>query len=415
MKRPVKNRIPRGWLLAGTVTVVLLAVFAGWLLFGQPGGGGPGPGVSPTPLPRPALGKHVTYDEYRTAVRTSLDEVRAAQSAEAASTERKGHIEGAIKELERVEGAGVEPVGGDRATETQVDNTTTIQELRSDDPNLEAVESQLDALSAALDAGTSAYLEGTLEGDAADARLREVLNDPAFNYEEQMSLLQRLVQWLSQFTGSSDPDSNFSRLLIALLAGMAAGALTFLASDRLRNRWARLGLSVLVGTLVGALFLAGLRDLDMTFMVLGLVGLVVAAVAMGLFTLGLNRGTTASSTPRAISDLAAVLGMNSAEARRRAMVSAAEGDFRSAIRYRCLGVLLVLDEVGKLTFDRSATNREYLFRAPGPLHDALQPLLDRFDDVWYGNLPTDAEDWARYSAQADRVEALAGGPVGRAA
>jgi hypothetical protein len=413
VKRPAKNRIPRGWLLAGAVTLVLLAVFAVWLLFGRPGGGGPGP--SPTPVPRPALGKHVTYDDYRAAVRTSLDEVRAARSAEAASNERKRHIEGAFKELERVEGAGVEPVGGGRASEAQIDNTTTIEELHSNDPNLEAVESQLDALSGVLDARTSAYLVGTLAGDAADASLREVLSDSAFNYEEQMSLLQRLVQWLSQFTGSSDPDSNFSRLLIALLAGLAAGALTFLASDRIRNRWARLGLSVLVGTLVGALFLAGLRDLDMTFMVLALVGLVVAAVAMGLFTLGLNRGTTAASTPRAVSDLAAVLGMNSAEARRRAMASAAEGDFRSAIRYRCLGVLLVLDEAGKLAFDRSATNREYLFRASGPLHDELQPLLDRFDDVWYGNLPTDAEDWARYSAQADRVEALAAGPVGRAA
>ena len=235
-------------------------------------------------------------------------------------------------------------------------------------PNLEAVESQLDALSGTLDAGATGYLEGTLEGDAADARLREVLNDSAFNYEEQMSLLQRLVQWLSQFTGSSDPDSNFSRLLMALLAGLAAGALTFLASDRIRNRWARLGLSVLVGTLVGALFLAGLRDLDMTFSVLAVVGLVVAAVAMGLFTLGLNRGTTASSTPRAVSDLAAVLGMNSAEARRRAMASAAGGRSQRDT-LRCLGAARV--EAGKSRSPPAQTGIP-LSRLRSP-DDELQP------------------------------------------
>lgn len=416
-KRRINNRIPRGWLWAGTVTLLLLAVFGAWWFFAGPGkGSGTGPGVSPTPIARPALGKHVTYEEYQAAVRTSLDEVRAARSAEAASQERKDHIEVAATELEQVEGAGVEPVGGSQTSEAEVDNTAAIEELRSDDPNLEAVETHLEALSQSLEAGATEYLEGTLAGEAADARLREVLSDSAFNYEDQLSPIQRLIRWLSQFTGSNDPEGSLSRLFISLMAGLAAGALTFLASDRIRNRWLRLGLSALVGSIVGALFLGGLRDLDLAFQVLAAAGLVVAAVAMGLFALGLNRGTTVASKPREISDLEAALGMNSAEARRRAQTAASEGDFRNAIRYRCLAVLLVLDEVGKLVFDRSATNREYLFRASGLLHDELQPLLDRFDDVWYGNSPTGAEEWARYSAQADRVEALARqGTVGRAA
>lgn len=420
MKRRGKVRVQRGWLLAVGVTVALLALFSAWFFFAGPGaGGGTNPIAQPTPLPRPALGKRVTYEEYQAAVRASLDEVRAAQAAEEGSDERKDHIEAAVTELERVEGAGVEPVGGSQASEAQVDNTSAIEELRAEDVNLEAVQSYLDTLAASLESGDASYLPGTLEGAAVEARLREVLSDQAFNYEEQLSPLQRFMQWLSdwlsQFTGSSDPDSNLSRLLMALAAGLAAGCLTFLASDRIRNRWLRLGLSVLVGALVSSLFFVGLEQLDTTLMVLAVVGLIVAAVAMGLFTLGLNRGTTATSSPRTISDLAAVLGMNSVEAKRRAQVSAAEADFRSAIRYRCLAVLLVLDEAGKLAFDRSATNREYLFRAPGTLHDELQPLLDRFDDVWYGNSPTDAEEWSRYSVQADRVEALVGGPVGRAA
>ncbi|MDQ3927864.1 MAG: DUF4129 domain-containing protein [Chloroflexota bacterium] len=419
MKQRSKSRIPRGWALAGGVTVALLVVFGVWFFSAGPGaGGGTNPVVSPTPLPRPALGKNYTYGEYDAAVRISLDEVRAARSAEAGSNERKDHIEAAIKELERVEGAGVN-VGGNRAAEAQIDNTSVIRELRSAQVNLEAAESYLAALSDSLELGSTAYLPGTLEGVAVEARLREVLSDQAFNYEEQLSPLERFMQWLSdwlaQFTGSSDPNSNLSRFLLALAAGFAAGCLTFLASDRIKNRWLRLGLSVLVGALVSSLFFLGLEQLDTTILVLAVAGLIVAAVAMGLFTLGLNRGTTATSTPRSISDLAAVLGMNSVEAKRRAHVSVGEGDFRSAIRYRCLAVLLVLDEAGKLAFDRSATNREYLFRATGPLHDELQPLLDRFDDVWYGNSPTDAEEWSRYSAQADRVEAMVGAPVGRAA
>lgn len=412
MKRQGKIRIQKGWLWAGLVTLLLLAVFGGWLIFGRPdSGGGSGPGASTTPVPRPALGRQLSLGDYRAAVSAALDAVRSARDAEPATDERRDRVEAAAGELERVEGAGVEAVPGERSSQAEIDNSAAIQELRSDEPNLEALESHLDTLAQSLEEGTTAYLEGTLEGEAADARLREVLSDRLFNYEEQLSPFQRLVRWLSELTGSNDPNGDLSRVLMAIMAGIAAGSLTFLASDRIRNRWLRLGLSVLVGTMVGVVFLQGLQNLDMLFYALAVAGLVLAAVAMGLFTMGLNRGSTAAA-PRAVSDLAAVLGMNSAEAQRRASASAAEGDYRSALRYRCLAVLLVLDEAGKLVFDRSATNREYLYRASGPLHDELQPLLDRFDDVWYGNASTDAEEWTAYSARAERVERLA---VGQAA
>jgi hypothetical protein len=57
-----------------------------------------------------------------------------------------------------------------------------------------------------------------------------------------------------------------------------------------------------------------------------------------------------------------------------------------------------------LVFDRSATNREYLFRAPGPIHDDLQGLLSRFEAIWYGNSPTNAAEWAQYDASASSIE-----------
>jgi hypothetical protein len=67
-------------------------------------------------------------------------------------------------------------------------------------------------------------------------------------------------------------------------------------------------------------------------------------------------------------------------------------------------VLLALDEVGMLAFDRTATDREYLFRAPGPLQDEMQPLLARFEDVWYGDAPVGDGEWSDFATRAARIE-----------
>src|SRR5205823_6240979 len=144
--------------------------------------------------------------------------------------------------------------------------------------------------------------------------------------------------------------------------------------------------------------------LGVTAEILGAIGLVIAAVAVGLISTGLYR-SSAPARPRPLSDLAAALGMSAGEARKRAEEAGRAEDYRHAIRYRCLAVLLALDEVGMLAFDRTATDREYLFRAPGGLQEELQPLLARFEEVWYGDAPTTEADWADYAARAGRVEA----------
>ena len=120
---------------------------------------------------------------------------------------------------------------------------------------------------------------------------------------------------------------------------------------------------------------------------------------------GLYVASSPPSKPPALSELAATLGMNAREARTRAEEAASAGDYRLGVRYRCLAVLLALDEVGMLHFDRTATDREYLFRAPGGLQNDLQPLLDRFEAVWYGEAPVGAEDWTAYAARAAAIEA----------
>jgi hypothetical protein len=177
-----------------------------------------------------------------------------------------------------------------------------------------------------------------------------------------------------------------------------------MASERLGSRRLRLGLAFIVGLTVGSITYLATGNLGETVLVLGAVGMVVAAIAAALIFLGMGRAS-APSRPRAVSELAAVLGMGSAEARRKATEVAAHGDYRSAIRYRCLAVLLDLDEEGWLVFDRSATDREYLFRAPGTLQNDLQPLLARFEEVWYGDAPAGVEDWTSYDALAAQIEA----------
>lgn len=167
-----------------------------------------------------------------------------------------------------------------------------------------------------------------------------------------------------------------------------------------------MGLGVAAGLVTGAIVLYGTAQLDLVFEIMAAIGLVVAAVAAGLLLSGVYRSSAPPAKPRAVSELAEVLGMGSIEARRRAEEAAAAGDYRSAIRFRTLAVLLTLDESGQLVFDRAATDREYLFRAPGPLHTDLQPMLDRFSAVWYGEMPAGPEEWRDTNEHGAHLEAM---------
>lgn len=391
-----------GWRWGALVAAAALAVFLIWFFFLRPTSASSTQAQPAQPPPRPALGKIIGYSGYTSAIDRALSNARQARSA--SGQDRRNVIQNAINELESVEGAGVSLQGDSSTNYAQVDNTAIINELGADNPNLNAVEQALSVLSRQLHAGAASYLPGTLDGSRAASQLRRILSAPAFDYEKDLSPLQRLVRWLSGLSGQADPGGTLWRWFIALAAALASGLLAFLVSERL-NRWLRLGLSLVVGLLVGAAFYIGLNAVDITIKVLGLVGLAVAVIAAALIFSGVGRAAGPSSKPRTISELAAVLGMHAAEARRKAEEAASDRDYRSAIRYRCLALLLALDEAGKLTFDRAATNREYLFRAQGSLHDALQPLLTRFDEVWYGNRAASEQEWQDYSERAALIEA----------
>jgi hypothetical protein len=97
-----------------------------------------------------------------------------------------------------------------------------------------------------------------------------------------------------------------------------------------------------------------------------------------------------------------------AEARRRAADRAAGGDFRAAVRNLYLSALLTLEQNGLVPADRSLTNRELLGRvqANHPVRPHLQPVVETFDDVWYGVHEPDNETYTAYTRSIDELEAL---------
>lgn len=390
--------MPRPARWAAFSVVALLAAFAVWFFFLRASGQ---KAISQPPPPRPAIGQTITFQQYVSTIDNALNDVRAAKSA--SGNERNQFIQSAITSLDKVEGGLVTPPS-ETAT-AEIDNTVVISEMRTDKPNLNSVESSLSILSQSLKSDSRQFIAGTLDGSQSSNTLKQVLNDPTFDYERGLSPLQRLAKWLASLTGEADPNDTLWRWALAFIASVAAGATTFLASERLGNRWVRLALSIAVGLTVGLFFYAGLRSLDIVAQMLGAVGIIVAAIAVAVIMAGVHRAAAPPARSQRISELAAVLGMSASQARSHAGESAQAGDFRSAIRYRCLAVLLALDEVGKLHFDRAATNREYLYRAPGDMQNNLQPLLARFDAIWYGNAPATAEEWTDYTARAAQIEA----------
>jgi len=87
---------------------------------------------------------------------------------------------------------------------------------------------------------------------------------------------------------------------------------------------------------------------------------------------------------------------------------AGAGRYRQACHYLLVSTFLWVDEHGGIEFDPSATNREHLRRpALEPaLAVALSPLVERFDRLWYGDLPAGDGDYRDMLALAARVREL---------
>ncbi len=407
--------LPGGWRWAALVVAVALATFAVWFVVFRTMPDLPGRFVQGTPTPRPALGKTITRAEYTAALTEALNNIRQARS-EPVEERRRALVDRAVGALRNVEGAVVLSPGGGMA---QVDNTAIIQRLEANDAgvDLEGMEGTLALLVQMVteqdqEAGRR-YISGTLDGDEAGAKLKEVLADPAFDYEKDLSPLQRLARWLAEATGQRSGEDAIGRWAAALVTAIVAGVLAYLATAFTADRRLRMGLAVLAAILAGA---GGYAVTDptrqtavtlLTLQWMAALGIVVALVAVVALVLGLGRASSVPANPTPAGLLTGVEGMSAGQARRQAGEAARAGDFRGAIRFRCLAVLLALDEAGRLAFDRTATDRDYLFRAPPELQIHLHDLFAGFEATWYGNAPAGQADWQEYAERADYIEAIA--------
>ena len=93
------------------------------------------------------------------------------------------------------------------------------------------------------------------------------------------------------------------------------------------------------------------------------------------------------------------------ELREEAETLARNHAYRLAIRTLYLAALVSLDEQGALTFERSLTNREVLraalARGGAGLSERLAPLVDRFDQDWYGSRNCTEADYQEFARLAD--------------
>lgn len=240
-----------------------------------------------------------------------------------------------------------------------VDNRWLDEALTASEPDFPLIADRLGALIDAL------ALPDTSIPANAQQGLRDMLSRPPFAAEEESrgTLLGRLLDWL------------------------------FDLLDRLFSPFDNVG--SVPGNAIGQMIV-----------IVG--GLLVVGVLI-YWGLGLRRSLTPEAQIAVADDPEANLTANSAF--QQASNLARGGDHRTAVRYLYLSSLLWLDERGLLRYDRALTNHEYLerLRDNAELRTQLVPIIETFDRVWYGYAPLDAQGFAAYQQQVERLRKLRGG------
>jgi hypothetical protein len=226
-----------------------------------------------------------------------------------------------------------------------VDHGWFVQALRAEEPDLDAISARLAALRYELDH----WPAGLVAPDAFQT-LDEVLARPEFQPQGQVDLAP-LLDWLADLFDFV-PEVPGLPWLGDLLA---------------------IGAVVLLAAIV-------------VYYAAGLWGTFAARAEIAEAPTGLEPETAG-------------------QARARSREMARAGDYRSAVRLLYLSTLLRLEERDLLRYDRTLTNREYLQQVAGHsrLAEALRPVVDTFDRVWYGHLDPDAEGYEAYSQQVEQV------------
>ncbi|MBN1254253.1 MAG: DUF4129 domain-containing protein [Deltaproteobacteria bacterium] len=89
---------------------------------------------------------------------------------------------------------------------------------------------------------------------------------------------------------------------------------------------------------------------------------------------------------------------NSQELQEEAGRYAKEGNYRYAVRYLYIALLVYLDEKGKIEYNPTQTNSEYLRRASeySSLYGLLKILTSAFERYWYGLVWPNAEEYHQF-------------------
>lgn len=151
------------------------------------------------------------------------------------------------------------------------------------------------------------------------------------------------------------------------------------------------------------------RASDLIAWSIGIVGVVAIVLLLAYWLRGLIGGFVANADGDEAGGGEDDLPQSPAEARQRAAGAANEGNYRGAVRNLYLAALLTLEQQGLVPADRSLTNREVLGQIGNthPLRPHLQPVVETFDDVWYGVHEPDAGTYTAYAESIDELETIA--------
>lgn len=224
--------------------------------------------------------------------------------------------------------------------------------LRQEEPDLEVITAQIDALATAREAWPPSTF-----GDAELAQLQQIFANPQFDYSPPtpnpiQEFLSDLWLRIREFMERIIPQSRGGSELFSLILTYA-----------------------------------------------GIIGFVIV---MGSALFSLYRSfTDEASGIGSLAEEAAYLTADSALD--QAQQYSNDGDYRTAVRYLYLSALLLLEEQGLLRYDRAMTNREYLrsIAHKPELATILRNVIDVFDRVWYGFQPLAAAEYNEYVKQVD--------------
>ena len=229
--------------------------------------------------------------------------------------------------------------------------------LRAEEPNIDAINDQIDALFLAR-----ANWEAGNYSDAELATLETILSDPEFDYAPpDPSPVQEYLRdlWL-----------RFNQFMNDLLPERVQGSGIF---RQILNIVGVIGFIIVLGYAANTLFNSFYAEAS---------GIVMEEDEVAFLT--------------------------SDSAFERAQAFSTEGDYRTAVRYLYLSALLLLEEQGLLRYDRSLTNREYLRSVAHKPEMAtiLRSVIEVFDRVWYGFQPLAAVEYNEYVKQVEQLKQL---------